>query len=68
MSLCFIPIIEYHHSFLKFSEKLPIILYNNINEITKEFLLKKIKIMKSIKYNYDLLKISYWNNLINNIK
>lgn len=62
-----IPIIPYHYNFVKLSEKLPIILYNDINEITKEFLLEKLKIMKNIKYNYDLLKISYWNNLINNL-
>ena len=61
-----IPIIPYHDSFVNFEKELPLILYKNINDITEEFLLEKLKIINSTNYNYDLLKISYWDNIINN--
>ena len=59
-----IPIIPYHTHFEEMAKHLPILLFKNINELTEEYLLVKLKEFKSKSYSYDYLKISYWKNEI----
>ena len=63
-----IPIMQYHICFKDWANNLPIILYNDIQEITEEFLLKKIEELKTKTYNYDYLKTSYWKSVWDNDK
>lgn len=57
-----IPVMQYHYCFKEWAKKLPIVLYDNINDVTEEYLLNKLKEFKNKDYNYELLKISYWKN------
>ena len=57
-----IPVMPYHYCFKDWADNLPILLYHDINEITEEYLKKKLAEFKEKKYNYDYLKITYWKN------
>ena len=57
-----IPIMPYHYCFEEWAKNLPILLYNDINEITETYLLQKLDEFKNKEYNYDFLKTSYWKN------
>lgn len=57
-----IPILPYHTSFVDWVEQLPIILYKDLNDITEQFLLKKLEEFKNKNFNYNYLKTSYWKN------
>jgi hypothetical protein len=57
-----IPIMKYNYCFKEWAKNLPIILYNDINEVTEEYLLNKLTEFKNKNFNYEFLKISHWNN------
>ncbi len=63
-----IPIMPYHYCFLEWSKNLPIILYKDINEITEEYLLKRLDEFKNKTINYEYLRISYWKSVFEKIK
>jgi len=55
-----IPILKNHICFQEWAQHLPIILYDDLSDITEEFLLNKFEEFKTKKYNYNYLKTSYW--------
>jgi hypothetical protein len=57
-----IPILPYHISFVNWAEKLPIILYNDLNEITENYLISKKNEFANKVFTYDYLKTSYWKS------
>lgn len=63
-----IPIIPYLEVFEDWEKNLPIILYKNLEEITEQFLLKKLEEIKKKNYTYDYLKTNYWKNKWENDK
>ncbi len=61
-----IPIVKNNVMHRYFSNYLPIVIYDNISEITENLLIKKLTEFSLKDYNYDLIKFSYWENYINN--
>ena len=57
-----IPILKNHICFQDWPQHIPIILYDDLSEITEDFLLKKIEEFKTKKYDYNYLKTSYWKS------
>ena len=47
---------------------MPILVYDDINEITEEYLNNKWEEMKDKEYNYEKAKLSYWTKRINDAK
>jgi hypothetical protein len=62
-----IPIVRSSPLTRSFSE-LPIVIYEDINEITKGFLLNKLIEFHHTHFNYDKVKFSYWKNKITTLK
>ena len=48
----------------RFYKDLPICFIKNIEEITEDFLLKKFEEINSQIWNYDMLDLSYWKDII----
>ena len=63
-----IPILPYHIGFKEFAKELPILLYNDISELTEDYLHNFLKNFQKNTYNYDLLKTSYWKKKFENNK
>jgi len=57
-----IPLMPYHLAFEDWANNLPIILYHDINEITEEYLKKKLEEFKTRTFNYNYLNTNYWKN------
>lgn len=49
-------------------ENLPVLIVNNWSDITYELLNQTIEKFKTMEFNYEKLKLSYWMNLINSYK
>ena len=47
---------------------LPVVIINNWNEVTEEFLQKKHKEFSAKEFNLDKIYIDYWSNLIRDLK
>jgi len=62
-----IPIVPNHLN-VKFYSDLPILVYDDINEITKPYLEAKWEEMSNKKYDLSKAKVSYWKERIKNIK
>ena len=60
-----IPIVEKNNVIDNFIE-LPILIINDYNIITKEFLEKKYVEFKNKIFNYNKLDINYWKKIIKN--
>ena len=54
-----IPVIPWHKN-IQFYKDLPIVTYNNLEEVTEDFLLKKYKEIVSRETNLEKSKVSYW--------
>jgi hypothetical protein len=59
-----IPIVKKYAFTEYFAAKLPLLIVNNWGDITLKFLINKYQEMDRMNYNWDILKISYWKNLI----
>jgi|TARA_B110000259_G_scaffold169646_2_gene199709 hypothetical protein len=57
-----IPVLPYNYCFKDWAKNLPIVLYDDINQVTEEYLLNKLTEIKNKNFNYEFLKISYWKN------
>jgi len=62
-----IPIIPYHRN-LDFYQELPILVYNDINEITESYLNDKWEEMSNKEYDLSKTTVSYWRKRIENEK
>ena len=60
-----IPIVRRIPNYEPYEGNLPILFVDNWSDINKELLLKELAEIKSKTYNIDMLKFSYWENLIN---
>jgi len=60
-----IPIVIRHTFLEEFAKYLPILIVDNWNEITEEFLNEQYEIFSKRTYNYDLLNFSYWEDKLN---
>jgi hypothetical protein len=58
-----IPIVIYHNHF-KDMQDLPILFINDWSEVTEEFLNSKWEEMSTKEWNFDKLKMSWWENFI----
>jgi hypothetical protein len=59
-----VPIVNRHVFTEYFAKHLPIIIVDDYNEITPHMLRRKTLDFEKRKFNYDLLKMSYWKNNI----
>lgn len=62
-----IPIVK-SYSLDPLFEGLPVLIINDWNEVTEEFLINKYKEMERKKYSYEKLDINYWYKLIDSYK
>lgn len=62
-----IPVVPRHLN-IEYYDELPILVYDDINEITEEYLNNKWEEMKDKEYNYEKAKLSYWTKRINDAK
>lgn len=60
------PIMKRYYGLEKLYSDLPVIFVDKWEEITEEFLLKKIQEFGTITFNFDKLKYSFWKYLIEN--
>ena len=58
------PIVERHVFSEEFAKHLPILIVDNWEDVTEKFLNDKYDEMINKKWNWDMLKISYWEKLI----
>jgi len=63
-----IPIVNRHVFTEYFAQYLPIIVVDNYEEISMDWLMDKMHNMKLVPYNYEMLKISYWRERIAKMK
>ncbi len=59
-----IPIVKNHVFTEYFAKHLPIVIVKSWKEITQRFLMNKLIEMDAKEYNYDMLRMSYWMNVI----
>ena len=62
-----IPVIPWHKN-IEFYRDLPIVIYQNLEEVTEDFLNKKYDEITSKDYNLDKAKVSYWAKEFRKIK
>ena len=62
-----IPVVPRHIN-IEYYDELPILVYDDINELTEEYLNMKWDEMKSQTFNMDKAKLSYWGNRIKTLK
>ena len=58
------PVMKKYYGLQKLFEDLPVIFVDNWTDVTEEFLMKQLDIIKNTQYNYEKLKYSYWKSLI----
>jgi hypothetical protein len=63
-----IPIVKPHVFTNYFAKHLPIIVVKNWEEITMKFLINKLQEIDETKYNWDMLKMSYWKKDVVELK
>jgi hypothetical protein len=47
-------------------KELPVLIVNNWSDVNKELLEKTVELFKTIKFNYEKLKLKYWVDIIKN--
>jgi len=63
-----IPIVQRSVLTEYFSNFLPMLIMDNFEDITEDYLIAKHKEITQKEYSFDLLKFSYWKNLIEKIR
>lgn len=63
-----IPIVQRSYLTEYFSKILPMVIVDDPEDLTEEYLMKKLEYFKNQQYSFDVLKLSYWKNLILNIR
>ena len=61
------PIVERHVFTERFAKELPILIVDDVENITEEYLNDKYEEFSNREWNWDLLKSTYWNQLINKL-
>lgn len=63
-----IPIVQRSYLTEHFSQSLSMLIVDNPEELTEDYLKEKLEYFKTQKYNFDALKLNYWKKIILNIR
>lgn len=58
------PVMKKYYGLQKLFEDLPVVFVDNWTDVTEDFLIKQLDIIKNTQYNYEKLKYSFWKQLI----